>query len=752
VTVAISQNRTRRRFKRRARDRVYVATDLGREVCGQILPTLASHMVSDDAPQPPEWLEPVRRQLKPEELALVALGPLLEQIDKGWDWDDPSARMKIHLALGKALRDKADMDDLRERDEVAYDRVMAADNKHRTFSKHRRLNWTDPQCCEAGIWLMDCACDLDFFDIDEGGFPKIADDHQEAIDRLRDELIQRDPVHLPMLERPQPWTDWDVGGSPIQTTFVRDSYPDVEKNIREAFACKRESEWRFRHADGVNHSQSVAWRINEAMLPVVRCLAGAARGDGRWGGVGKSVSRNQVWRDLATARWLAGKPFWVPMNCDFRGRMYGIPHFNFMREDYVRSLFLFDQGMEIGRDASWLLIHLANCFDDVDGDVTISKRAWDRRVDWAQNHMDMIARTARNPEDTVDWWRKADAPFSFVAACMECVAASEDPGYITRLPITLDATCNGVQHLAALSRDEVTGARTNLTDGELQDAYHDIVRMVITRVTAEHNKKSSALFWLAENRLNRKLIKRPATTFGYSVTTQGMADQIVEEYQRQHGGNKPDDTAAWYLAHRIMDACKGGFKKPAEVMDFIRAVAEHLAEHNLPLRWTPPTGFPVISAYYPPKLETVDNALRGERVRFRVADGWLPTMGEEYTKKAINAATANFTHSIDSSHAVRVINAAVAEGITNVATIHDCYVSLAPQVQELHRIVRREFFMLHAPDLLSGLRDFAWGDLWHVGPLSNERAATACKLLLEPMPRHGSLDLAEVQRSEYMTS
>jgi len=59
--------------------------------------------------------------------------------------------------------------------------------------------------------------------------------------------------------------------------------------------------------------------------------------------------------------------------------------------------------------------------------------------------------------------------------------------------------------------------------------------------------------------------------------------------------------------------------------------------------------------------------------------------------------------------------------------------------------------MLHALDQLIRLKQWAWSDLWSE-PLCNERAVTACKLLLDPMPQHGSLDLAKVQISEYMTS
>jgi DNA-directed RNA polymerase, mitochondrial len=377
----------------------------------------------------------------------------------------------------------------------------------------------------------------------------------------------------------------------------------------------------------------------------------------------------------------------------------------------------------------------------------------------------MIVRTAHNPEETKDWWSKADAPFSFVAACQEWVAAT-GRRYITHLPIPLDASNNGVQHLAALSRDEQVGYLTNLTGAVAsvaagyvgpysamapQDAFRNILREVIRCLEAERDKTSSARFWLAENRLNRKLVKRPAGTFGYSVTVDGMRDQIVGEYQKQHwdgrGGNEPPNMAAWYLAHRVMAACREVLKKPAEVMDIIRGLAEQLAKCNQPLRWVTPTGFPVINGHYFPNIEIADLELRGERVRYRVANGWESRIDEE---NALNAAAPNYVHSLDASHGARVVNAAAREGIASVALIHDCFASTAPLVERLHRLVRREFYLLHAPDQLAALRETALQDyLQHAEiPDYGEWAV----LPMFPQMRYGLLDLAAVQYSEYMTS
>ena len=52
---------------------------------------------------------------------------------------------------------------------------------------------------------------------------------------------------------------------------------------------------------------------------------------------------------VATAM-LVARQFFVPLQMDFRGRIYGMPHFNFQRDDRVRALFLFANGEPIGQD------------------------------------------------------------------------------------------------------------------------------------------------------------------------------------------------------------------------------------------------------------------------------------------------------------------------------------------------------------------------------------------------------------------
>jgi DNA-directed RNA polymerase len=166
---------------------------------------------------------------------------------------------------------------------------------------------------------------------------------------LRAELVYRDPVFVPTVEAPADWTAWRCGGywddgTRISATFIRDSDQATERGARRAFRNGQMSE----HVDGVNSLQRVQWTVNAPMIQVVQRFAREVSFPRLLSLEDERACRTLITQDVARASQLAEKTFHIPMNCCFRGRVYGIPHFNFQREDHVRSLFRFAQGMPIG--------------------------------------------------------------------------------------------------------------------------------------------------------------------------------------------------------------------------------------------------------------------------------------------------------------------------------------------------------------------------------------------------------------------
>jgi DNA-directed RNA polymerase len=753
----MSEKRTRRRFERRAKGLPYGGTELGSKVLSYNFVPFSDYMRSKAAPKPPAGLERVVQQLSSDDLAFAALGPLLHQIDVGWDERDRSALMKVHKAVGKALRDRAELRDLLMHDKKAHDRIAKAANKHREFAgarkqhptwKYRVLEWQESDYCYAGIWLVDCAMmALDFFDLDERGFPKTADHHKAAVDQLREELTYRDPIFLPCLKPPNPWKGWRNRINPgerISATFVR-NHPSAEKAITTAFK-RREQGLEFLHVDAVNALQTVPWKINERMIPVVRRFAGMKVGvDGVQVGrgvdgvqVGKRIDEDRVKSDVAVAQWLAKHDrFYLPHNCDSRGRIFPIPDFNYQREDHVRALFWFANGKPIGASEGTnpnfaatkaaldlLKAHVANMAGQKD-DLLL-------RIKWTNESRPMIERIAHDPIGTIAEWQSFPEPFSFVAGCMELAGAwKEGASFVTRLPVLSDATCSGVQHLSALAGDEETGRRVNLGDSDTrQDIYQDITNKVIKQLEAIRDTNECAAWWLADSRVKRALIKRPASTFGYSATVDGMSKQIIEAYRNMRNGAEPWRKHAVLLAKIVMDVSKRTMPKCEKVMKLIRGLAKDCFDKGLPLEWRSPSGFPVSSADYEPNIVEVKSLLRGERVRYRVGSGYK----EELKKRGcLDAAAPNFVHSMDAAHMVATINDLVGLGITDVLGIHDCWGSLAPDALDILGRVRHQFELLYRhPNWLRVLCGYAESNV--------------------TLPDRGSLDWFAPKINDHMTT
>ncbi|KAL3133849.1 hypothetical protein ABBQ32_008318 [Trebouxia sp. C0010 RCD-2024] len=154
--------------------------------------------------------------------------------------------------------------------------------------------------------------------------------------------------------------------------------------------------------------------------------------------------------------------FYFPHNLDFRGRAYPMhPNLNHLGADLSRGLLQFADAKPLGPDGlRWLEISVANLYGK-----GADKLSFDGRVEFARDHMNQVFDSADNPFNGSRWWQAADSPWQLLAVCYDLKAAlaSGDPqSYMSKLPIHQDGSCNGLQHYAALGRDESGGRAVNL--------------------------------------------------------------------------------------------------------------------------------------------------------------------------------------------------------------------------------------------------------------------------------------------------
>jgi hypothetical protein len=667
------------------RPRQFIATPLGHKLTrDEFFKPLADFLAGrfDEQPdEPPGFLrEPIRQLDDPMFLALAGLASLLDGIFRGWDLDDPSAGAKLKLRVGNDLH-------------------------HRLRAKVTPPpRWGEKERLQAGDWLLSQAMRLDLFGYDEDGCPTISD--IDNVEQIRLAMIAADPAYAPLVLPPEPWTGLEKSCESFRDTFVRDWRPQTKKSIADAFLAP------FEHAGGVNALSMVPLRLDPVMVDLVERFAVDLMDNT---GAQRQADQVTVAADVADARYIGKRVVWCDYNCDRRGRIYALGHFNFARADHVRSLFRFTSGMPL-TDTYWLEIHCANCF-------SADKRSRPKRIEWVDTNRENIRAIAEDPVGTFDRWRKAKEPFAYVAACRELAAAWDDPdNFVTRLPIAFDGTANGLQHLAMLAGDTAAAALVNLLpDGndDPSDAYKELITRA--RELIEADQCDHAIWWRkcfevlsAEDQ--RKLLKQPIMTFAYSVTPSGATKQIFKVYKSLRRNEKPPNGAFLYLANKVLEACKLELPGLKTVMDYICDIAEHRTSHGRLMEWTSPSGFPVENRYQKLNLITV-TCLRGEvRVaQHKIADG---VTAEINRNKVKFSAAPNFVHSLDAAHLIKVVNAAAREGIMDLLTVHDCYYCLAPQATRLHEIILEQLDNLYRDnDPLAELRSRnVSGDILPVPP------------------------------------
>lgn len=146
--------------------------------------------------------------------------------------------------------------------------------------------------------------------------------------------------------------------------------------------------------------------------------------------------------------------FFFVWRMDFRGRLY--PQQTLLHPqsgDMPKSLLLFAKEKALNEEGlKWFFIHGANCYGEVD------KEVFEKRVVWVDENSEKILASAKDYR-AENFWKEAGDPFKFLAWCFEYeryIADSEN--FTTGIPVAIDGSNNGFQHITALLRD-VEGAK-----------------------------------------------------------------------------------------------------------------------------------------------------------------------------------------------------------------------------------------------------------------------------------------------------
>lgn len=680
----------------------------------------------------------------------------------------------------------------------------------------------------------------------ESGRDKVVSLTDDAIEwMLKDatEIAWLRPRYMPMVVPPRPWTGFSTGAyldEALAKTvpLVRTQSGDHKRMVKQAIKDGRMDS----ALEAINRIQATAFRIDQRVLPWVKW----AREQGlkpsksfplsnlpamptklkkdEWEAsapeVREALSRNRkkirdirlasgvdsgvFASDIETAEFLAETgPYWLPCSMDFRGRVYPVPHFNFQRNDHIKGITLFDEGVPIGEEGGdWLRIHIANTGDFKNADETakMSKCSFEERIQWTHDNERALLLVALDPAGTYDWWSSADKPFVFLQACMEFKdwwMTGFSPDFESRVSIGLDGSCSGLQHYSAMTRSRTEGALVNLVPN---DRPADIYNAVVA--PAKHTLELAALGGcqfakrILEIGFGRSTVKRNVMTYFYGSGKFGMRDQhmqdtmrpladkvalgeekvhpysfVVERIVKDKETKKAIGTkmeadggfnCAQVLAAHVYQAVVNVAPMADAAATWFQNVAGILAHESHPVVWTVPTGLPVVHRYSEWESKRVKTWLYDREVHVLDANARMDQVDEEGrvlsevrlvlrtnpTKridknKARSAVSPNLVHSGDGCHLNMTGLEAGRQGITSFLFIHDEFGTHAGKTGLLAAIIRREFVNLYETwDPFEVIETYARSVLSPEGIVKLEEAN-------KDRPVRGDLDLQDVLHAPY---
>lgn len=416
------------------------------------------------------------------------------------------------------------------------------------------------------------------------------------------------------------------------------------------------------------------------------------------------------------ARMYASYPrFYFCWQMDYRGRIYPVQlHLNPQGCDLSKGLLEFADGKPLGpRGGHWLKIHLANSYAN-----GIDKKPIAERIAWVEQYREAILDSGRFPLDGLRMWTEAEDPWQFLSAAVE-YAGWADSGYsddfVSHIPVGVDGSCNGLQHLSALMRDRVGGQHVNMLPCDVpQDIYARVAERVAAAVERdlgreeEWKDKGVTVGELAQKwhgKVSRKIVKRNVMTLPYGVTAIGMRNQLEEELYKS-GTPGMEELAGFsetaYLVEKVYGAIGEIIESADTCMKWIRKFAQVFNKAGKCLNWITPVGLYVEQRYWKTKEVRVRPYWGTQRIDFR--------MQADSQKidpiKQVGGSSPNVIHSFDAAHLCMTVERCWDHGLRYFAMVHDSYATHAADIDTLSVDLRAAFVELYSRDRLEELREY----------------------------------------------
>ena len=368
------------------------------------------------------------------------------------------------------------------------------------------------------------------------------------------------------------------------------------------FLSMKDTPW----VKSVDKLQRTGWRINQrvydALIANKSLFVSSVPIEDNDAKEMKRRSKNVEWGFITTKAKLLydHDVFYQYMQADYRGRLYYSESFlNYQGSDLARGMMCFARGKPMTEDGLfWLAVHTASSFNQSYGideipdwceadyatylqeekleSISVDKFTLEDRVRWSNYNMDVLIEIGRDSIIA----EIAEKPVSFLACCLEWYdyqkAVKDNRIHVSHLPVPVDGSNNGWQHLGAISKDSQTGKLVGLIPVDIQhDFYVQTAKQLNLLVTDERLK--GILDQMPMKHIRKAISKRGSMTRAYSAGAKKIAENMffdckAEDFHITYGITENDcNKLAKLLIKAINMVCPG----PLHTMAYLQALAQY---------------------------------------------------------------------------------------------------------------------------------------------------------------------------------
>ena len=534
----------------------------------------------------------------------------------------------------------------------------------------------------------------------------LSEEYKELVDEFTKLTIR--PKNLPMVCKPLKWSTSEFGGY-LENSKIKDDIITGSVKYNAHDYLNKEKLYNT-----INYFNNIPFGINTELLDFIQ-------NDGKFllelpqNIEDNSVKINQE-ISIKIANLFRNVPFYLNTHADWRGRIY------------THSFYLTYQGSELS--SALLRFWKGESLTDIGLKIFLAYgaslysssnniKSEEKRIEWiTENKINILS---LNKEFIL----ASDSPISFTAFCLEMIKLEKNRKVEINMPVFIDATCSGIQHISALIGDRELASKVNLilnpTKSEKpEDLYLSLVDP-INKAINDFGKEHPDYRSLSELHLTRKILKQPIMTLNYNVSVFGMKEQLfnklkVENFSESNNTIKDGsssiskiknikiightkDNKEIILTNRdliqismiIKDIIFIEYPALKKVYDYFIEIAILMKKLDLSIQWVTPTGA-VITQKYTKKEKTKLTIRSNRKTKSLVL--YRQTKRIDHSKQ-IDGIIPNVIHSLDSSHIINVINESSKNINFSILTVHDCFGTHPNHIQALFFYLKEEFIKLY---------------------------------------------------------